>query len=158
MLPTAGLGLGLLGLRVGLADRMQLKEAKEASLEGAILKEAKNVSLLEDGRGAGALMMDNKKMRIALEESRCVLIEREEMEMGEVLCLSGGDVIMGCEDRRGGWGGRQVLVIVLGQGQHDVGEEEGHVSVGDGTGSGGSGRQRRKTGMDGIGRGRTGER
>ena len=80
MLPTAGLGLGLPGLRVGLADRMQLEEAKEASLvEGAILEEAKNAS-----------MMDDEKMRTALEDSRRALIEREEMEIGEALRASGG--------------------------------------------------------------------
>jgi hypothetical protein len=80
MLPTAGLGLGLPGLRVGLADRMQLEEAKEASLvEGAILEEAKNAS-----------MMDDERMRTALEDSRRALIEREEMEIGEALRASGG--------------------------------------------------------------------
>jgi hypothetical protein len=66
MLPTAGLGLGLPGLHVGLADRMQLEEAKEASIEGAL----------------------KEKMMVALEESRRAIKEREEMEIGEALRMS----------------------------------------------------------------------
>ncbi|KAL3776433.1 hypothetical protein ACHAW5_009242 [Stephanodiscus triporus] len=66
MLPTAGLGLGLPGLHVGLADRMQLEEAKKASIEGAL----------------------EEKMRLVLEESRRAVREQEEMEIGEALRIS----------------------------------------------------------------------
>ncbi len=59
LLPTAGLGLCLPGLQPGLADKLQLEEAKKKSSESAL----------------------EEKMRLALEESQRTIKEREEMEM-----------------------------------------------------------------------------
>ena len=55
LVPTAGLGLGLPGLEPGLADRMQLEQAKNDSVECAM----------------------EEKMRLALEKSREVAEEEE---------------------------------------------------------------------------------
>lgn len=63
LLPTAGLGLCLPGLQPGLADKLQLEEAKQKSSESAL----------------------EEKMRLALEESQRTIKEREEMEMKEAL-------------------------------------------------------------------------
>lgn len=63
MLPTAGLGLGLPGLQPGLADKLQLDEAKKISDESAM----------------------EEKMRLALEESKRVSNAREEIEMKEAM-------------------------------------------------------------------------
>lgn len=69
MLPTAGLGLGLPGLQPGLADRMQLDEAKRVSTETAL----------------------EEKMRIAFEESKRSMKEREEREIQEAIRASAFD-------------------------------------------------------------------
>lgn len=63
LLPTAGLGLGLPGLQPGLADKLQLEEAKKISDESAM----------------------EEKMRLALEESSRANKAREEIEMKEAL-------------------------------------------------------------------------
>ena len=63
LLPTAGLGLGLPGLQPGLADRLQLDEAKKISDESAL----------------------EEKMRLALEESNRASKAREEVEMKEAM-------------------------------------------------------------------------
>lgn len=69
MLPTAGLGLGLPGLQPGLADRMQLDEAKRVSTETAL----------------------EEKMRVALEESKRSIKEQEEREIQEAIHSSAFD-------------------------------------------------------------------
>lgn len=63
LLPTAGLGLGLPNLEPGLADKLQLEEAKKISDETA----------------------NEEKMRLAIEESNRVSKSREEMQMKEAL-------------------------------------------------------------------------
>lgn len=63
LLPTAGLGLCLPGLQPGLADKLQLEEAKKISNESAL----------------------EEKMRLALKESRLTSNEREEMDLREAL-------------------------------------------------------------------------
>mmetsp|Transcript_26024 Transcript_26024/g.54291 ORF Transcript_26024/g.54291 Transcript_26024/m.54291 type:complete len:576 (-) Transcript_26024:196-1923(-) len=63
LLPTAGLGLGLPGLQPGLADKLQLDEAKKISDDSAM----------------------EEKMRLALEESNRANKAREETEMKEAM-------------------------------------------------------------------------
>ena len=63
LLPTAGLGLGLPGLQPGLADKLQLEEAKKVSDESAM----------------------EEKMRLAVEESNRASKAREEKELKEAL-------------------------------------------------------------------------
>lgn len=63
LLPTAGLGLGLPGLQPGLADKLQLDQAKKISDESAM----------------------EEKMRLALEESHRASKAREEIEMKEAM-------------------------------------------------------------------------
>ena len=63
LLPTAGLGLCLPGLQPGLADKLQLEEAKKKSSDCAL----------------------EEKMRFALEESHRTNKEREELELREAL-------------------------------------------------------------------------
>lgn len=63
LVPTAGLGLGLPGLQPGLADKLQLEEAKKISDDSAM----------------------EEKMRLALEESNRVSQAREEIDMKEAL-------------------------------------------------------------------------
>ena len=63
LVPTAGLGLGLPGLQPGLADKLQLDEAKKISDESAM----------------------EEKMRLAVEESNRASKEREEIELKEAL-------------------------------------------------------------------------
>lgn len=63
LVPTAGLGLGLPGLQPGLADKLQLEEAKKISDESAM----------------------DEKMRLAVEESNRASKAREEIEMKEAL-------------------------------------------------------------------------
>ncbi|KAL7533917.1 hypothetical protein ACHAXR_005523 [Thalassiosira sp. AJA248-18] len=58
LVPTAGLGLGLPGLKPGLADKLQLEEAKKISDESAM----------------------DETMRLALEESNRASKAREEIE------------------------------------------------------------------------------
>ena len=59
-LPMAGLGLCLPGLQPGLADMLQLQEAKKKSSES---------------------MLEEWKMQLALEESQCLIKERECIEL-----------------------------------------------------------------------------
>lgn len=66
LVPTAGLGLGLPGLQPGLADKLQMEQAKVASAETAL----------------------DEKMQLALKESNRAQKEREEREMKEVLTKS----------------------------------------------------------------------
>eukprot|EP00984_Skeletonema_dohrnii_P013303 scaffold5492_cov71-Skeletonema_dohrnii-CCMP3373.AAC.1 len=66
LVPTAGLGLGLPGLQPGLADKLQMEQAKHASNESAL----------------------DEKMQLALKESNRAQKEREEREMKEVLTKS----------------------------------------------------------------------
>lgn len=66
LVPTAGLGLGLPGLQPGLADKLQMEQAKHASNESAL----------------------DEKMQLALKESNLVQKEREEREIKEVLAKS----------------------------------------------------------------------
>lgn len=66
LLPTAGLGLGLPGLQPGLADKLQMEQAKHASDESAL----------------------DEKMQLALKESNRAQKEREDREMKEVLAKS----------------------------------------------------------------------
>jgi len=66
LVPTAGLGLGLPGLQPGLADKLQMEQAKHASDESAL----------------------DEKMQLALKESNLAQKEREEREMKEVLAKS----------------------------------------------------------------------
>eukprot|EP00578_Thalassiosira_sp_NH16_P021618 CAMPEP_0181085646 /NCGR_PEP_ID=MMETSP1071-20121207/5337_1 /TAXON_ID=35127 /ORGANISM="Thalassiosira sp., Strain NH16" /LENGTH=465 /DNA_ID=CAMNT_0023167455 /DNA_START=554 /DNA_END=1951 /DNA_ORIENTATION=- len=77
LLPTAGLGLGLPGLQPGLADRLQLEQAKNISDDSAM----------------------EEKMRCAMEESNRASEKREAMEMEEALRKSGE------ADNGGGGGG-----------------------------------------------------
>lgn len=63
LLPTAGLGLGLPGLQPGLADKLQLEQAKKVSDESAM----------------------EETMRLALEESNRASEMREAIEMKEAL-------------------------------------------------------------------------
>jgi len=63
LVPTAGLGLGLPGLQPGLADKLQMEEAKKISNESAM----------------------EEKMRVAVEESNRASKAREENEMKEAL-------------------------------------------------------------------------
>jgi hypothetical protein len=66
LVPTAGLGLGLPGLQPGLADKLQLDQAKRESNQ-----------TIEDAM--------NQKMQLALEESKRVHVEKEEGDMERVL-------------------------------------------------------------------------
>ncbi|KAL7458356.1 hypothetical protein ACHAWC_009940 [Mediolabrus comicus] len=66
LIPTAGLGLGLPGLQPGLADKLQMDQAKQASDETAL----------------------KEKMELALKESNRAQKELEEREMKEVLAKS----------------------------------------------------------------------
>ncbi len=63
LLPTAGLGLCLPGLQPGLADKLQLEEAKKKSSESAL----------------------EEKIRLALEESQRTIKESEDIELREAL-------------------------------------------------------------------------
>ncbi len=66
LIPTAGLGLGLPGLQPGLADKLQMDQAKQASDETAL----------------------KEKTELALKESNRAQKELEEREMKEVLTKS----------------------------------------------------------------------
>ena len=73
LVPTAGLGLGLPGLMPpGLADKMQLEQAKDASDESA-MEEKVRLALVKSAEEE-----EKERMRVAMEDC-------EEMEMKEAL-------------------------------------------------------------------------
>ncbi|KAL7478852.1 hypothetical protein ACHAW6_004603 [Cyclotella cf. meneghiniana] len=86
LVPTAGLGLGLPGLQPGLADRMQVDRAKEESHR-----------ILQDNM--------ERKMKLAIEESKRVYDEKEEGDMERVLresCLGVVGGVIGVSNDGGG--------------------------------------------------------